>query len=95
MIAYRIIILLLTTICLSLIMANILTFNFCIICMTSNNYEYVEGTIKKSDYKNDFNSTWKANQADKAGLLRLIASELNSCEHRNKQCTNTSMQAIY
>lgn len=29
-----------------MMMANMLTLNFCIICMTTDNYDYLEGTIK-------------------------------------------------
>ncbi|EFO21019.1 hypothetical protein LOAG_07467, partial [Loa loa] len=46
MIGYRIIVLLLTTICLSMMMANMLTFNFCIICITADNYDYLESNIE-------------------------------------------------
>lgn len=45
MIGYRIIVLFVTTVCLSMMMANMLTFNFCIICMTTDNYDYMEGNI--------------------------------------------------
>uniref|UniRef100_A0A0R3S6D8 MFS domain-containing protein n=1 Tax=Elaeophora elaphi TaxID=1147741 RepID=A0A0R3S6D8_9BILA len=62
MIGYRIIILFLTTICLSMMMANMLTFNFCIICMTADNYDCVEGKTKM-DNLNDLKSGNYSNQS--------------------------------
>lgn len=49
MVDYRIIVLFLTTICLSMMMANMLTLNFCIICMTADSYAYVEENIETNE----------------------------------------------
>uniref|UniRef100_A0A0M3HWP5 MFS domain-containing protein n=1 Tax=Ascaris lumbricoides TaxID=6252 RepID=A0A0M3HWP5_ASCLU len=43
---FRLIILLLASACLSMMMANILTLNFCILCMTENQFAYEDQSIK-------------------------------------------------
>uniref|UniRef100_A0A914RC71 Major facilitator superfamily (MFS) profile domain-containing protein n=1 Tax=Parascaris equorum TaxID=6256 RepID=A0A914RC71_PAREQ len=43
---FRLIILLLASACLSMMMANILTLNFCILCMTENQFTYEDQNIK-------------------------------------------------
>ncbi|VDM10867.1 unnamed protein product, partial [Wuchereria bancrofti] len=100
MIGYRIIILLLTTICLSMMMANMLTFNFCIICMTADNYDYMEGnikidklngnTIKTSNLKSGNHS----NQSIQRAIAMLLTNELQSFNQEHKQLDNISLQDI-
>ncbi|VDO57772.1 unnamed protein product [Onchocerca flexuosa] len=92
MIGYRMIILFLTTICLSMMMANMLTFNFCIICMTADNYDYLEGNIKMDKLNGNLKSGNYSNQSMQYAIKIFITNKLQSSDQQHKQFDNNSLQ---
>ncbi|CAG9537643.1 unnamed protein product [Cercopithifilaria johnstoni] len=93
MISYRIIILSLTTICLSMMMANLLTFNFCIICMTTDNYDYMDENLKIAKL-NDLKSENDSNQSIQHAIVLFLTNRSQSSNQQYKQLDNISSQDI-
>uniref|UniRef100_A0A1I7V7U2 Uncharacterized protein n=1 Tax=Loa loa TaxID=7209 RepID=A0A1I7V7U2_LOALO len=74
-------------------MANMLTFNFCIICITADNYDYLESNIE-IDKLNGLKSKKYSNQSIQHAIMILLTNRSQSTNQQHKQSDNISLQRL-